>query len=169
MAVEEHPPPEGTALPEEDDRLEETGRLEAVRARRQDLHAIMVDLEEALAAPAAGRPDVWSKDVYSALLELDEALQLHIEATEGRGGLWEEILDHAPRMAHAIKWLRADHVELGGLVDAAMSRSQQGNGSDDVEEIRTESLAVLGAFSRHRHRGADLIYEAYNVDISTGD
>ncbi|MFN8035647.1 MAG: hypothetical protein U0V73_06920 [Acidimicrobiia bacterium] len=158
-----------TITPEEPISPEESARLETVRARRHDLHAVMVALEDTLAAPAAGRPDVWAKDVYGALAELRESLALHVETTEGPGGLWEQVLDHAPRLANAVKWLQKDHAELAGLVDEAMTRTQASGGADDVEEIRVQALAVLGAFSRHRHRGADLVYEAYNVDISTGD
>jgi hypothetical protein len=144
-------------------------RLEAVRTRRHDLHAVMVDLEEALAAPAVGRPDAWAKDVYNAHSELREALALHTQAVDGPGKMWEEILDKEPRLAHEIKWLRADHVELVRLVDEAMARTLLARDGDAVEAIRTQALGVLGACSRHRHRGANLVYEAYHVDISTGD
>jgi hypothetical protein len=30
-------------------------------------------------------------------------------------------------------------------------------------------MTVLGRLSLHRQRGADLVYEAYNVDIAAGD
>ena len=34
-----------------------------------------------------------------------------------------------------------------------------------VEAMRDRLLALLGTLARHRQRGADLVYEAYAVDI----
>ena len=36
---------------------------------------------------------------------------------------------------------------------------------DDVTRIRELGTRLLGALVRHRQRGADLVYEAYQVDI----
>ena len=38
-----------------------------------------------------------------------------------------------------------------------------------VQDVREEALGLLQAIARHRQRGADLIYEAYSVDIEGGD
>ena len=43
-----------------------------------------------------------------------------------------------------------------------------GSGEQDpppVDAIRTAVLELLGEIARHRQRGADLIFEAYDVDI----
>jgi len=37
-----------------------------------------------------------------------------------------------------------------------------------AEEVRVELTALLAALARHRQRGADLIYEAFAVDIGGG-
>ncbi len=37
-----------------------------------------------------------------------------------------------------------------------------------AEELRVELTALLAALARHRQRGADLIYEAYAVDLGGG-
>ena len=36
---------------------------------------------------------------------------------------------------------------------------------EDVDEVRDAGLALLGRLSRHRQRGADLIWDAYQTDI----
>ena len=41
-------------------------------------------------------------------------------------------------------------------------------GTDAVEAVRVAAVDVLGAISRHRQKGADLVWEAYSVDIGGG-
>ena len=36
---------------------------------------------------------------------------------------------------------------------------------DHAVTIRNQAIELLGQLTRHRQRGADLIYEAYQVDI----
>ena len=36
-------------------------------------------------------------------------------------------------------------------------------------DLRTAALRVLERLARHRHLGADLVYEAYQVDIGPAD
>ena len=37
-----------------------------------------------------------------------------------------------------------------------------------AEDLRVELTALLAALARHRQRGADLVYEAYAVDLGGG-
>ena len=37
-----------------------------------------------------------------------------------------------------------------------------------VDDLRTELTALLAALAKHRQRGADLVYEAFDVDIGGG-
>jgi hypothetical protein len=39
----------------------------------------------------------------------------------------------------------------------------------DAEAVRKQGTNLLGRLVRHRQRGADLIYEAYQTDIGGGD
>ncbi|MDQ1458785.1 MAG: hypothetical protein QOI08_269, partial [Actinomycetota bacterium] len=46
-------------------------------------------------------------------------------------------------------------------------------GEDDgyvafADELRVELTALLAALARHRQRGADLVFEAYAVDLGGG-
>ena len=38
-----------------------------------------------------------------------------------------------------------------------------------VDAGRADLLDLVALLSRHRHRGVDLVYDAYNTDISSGD
>lgn len=41
--------------------------------------------------------------------------------------------------------------------------------SGGVGAAREAALDLLGLLSRHRHRGADFVYDAYDFDIGGGD
>jgi hypothetical protein len=104
--------------------------------------------------------------VMACLEDLRSALQRHVVETEADGGLLNQILTDAPRLANAVYRLRQDHVELSDAVAALLIRPAPGNG--DSAAIRDAGLSLLGQLARHRQRGADLLYEAYNVDVGGG-
>ena len=55
--------------------------------------------------------------------------------------------------------------EIAGLV----ADSEAPVGEDDIDDLRERATELLGHIVRHRQRGADLIYEAYETDIGGGD
>jgi hypothetical protein len=142
-----------------------TGPLERARRQRRGLQAALVAVEDAVAAPWSGRDADWRARVDAALLEAEAALAAHVAATESPDGLFAEVMEQAPRLAHAVEKLRAEHVTLR----EALAELRRLAAEAPPEEVYERTLPVLGAFSQHRHRGAELVYDAYNVDISTGD
>jgi hypothetical protein len=151
-------------------RLDDDDRARAVdevRARRVRLRSAMEALETALAAPVPGRVTDWWAVVVDCLAQLRVALQRHIVEAEADSGLLAQVLTDAPRLANAVNRLRQDHVEMVRAVDALVSRPAPT--SDDSAAIRDAGLALLGRLARHRHRGADLLYEAYSVDVGSGE
>jgi hypothetical protein len=140
--------------------------LDEARVRRVRLRGAMDALEGALAAPAVGRATDWWSAVLACLESLRTALQRHVAETEADGGLLTQVLTEVPRLANAVYRLRQDHVELSDKVEALLVRPQPQNG--DSGEIRDAGLSLLGQLARHRQRGADLLYEAYSIDVGGG-
>lgn len=146
-----------------------SGRLGEVREHRRRLHESLVELEEA-STVAVGRPGEWRDRLLAALERLGSALHDHIHRNESVGGLFEEILDQAPRLDPLIRRLREEHEDLVEGTQRLIERC--GGGVPDegrIEQLREDVLDLLRQSSRHRQRGADLLYEAYDVDISVGD
>lgn len=141
-----------------------TERVETARIRRHNLGDALSQLEHALTSPMAS--STWLGEVTYALAEMRRSLEEHIEVTEGRGGLLEEIRGDAPRLAGEIELIVAEHDELMSALEAAEGCLGQSN---DRKAIRSRAMAILPRLSLHRQRGADLVYEAYNVDIAAGD
>ena len=122
-------------------------------------------LELALSAPAANRPSTWADRVRVALVGLSADLREHIDATEGSEGLYADVLRTAPRLANAVADLTRHHVQLRRLVDDAINGVGRSGDASAVETVRELGTTVLTELTRHRQRGADLVFEAYQSDI----
>jgi hypothetical protein len=139
---------------------------EAAR-RRADLHHALVDVERAISSPAAGRLDTWTGDVVKRLTILLDSIDEHIVVTERPEGLYDEILQRAPRLSSQVDGLRAEHPALRAGTAELIERLHStaiGQGWS-LEEARDDAQRVLGRIVKHRQQGADLVWEAYNLDI----
>ncbi|MFN2519339.1 MAG: hypothetical protein ABR604_09935 [Jatrophihabitantaceae bacterium] len=146
-----------------------TAELEAVRARRVELREAMGRLERSLAAPASGRAVVWGEQVHALLVELAADFAEHIDVTEGPDGLHHAILAGDLRLANAVDALAAEHAQIAAEIRDLVANAEPPVTQADVEVVRDSGTNLLGRLFRHRQRGADLIYEAYQTDIGGGD
>jgi len=142
--------------------------LDALRRRRAELRESLGTLEDAIAAPAASRAVVWGERVHTALLQVADDFAEHIIVTEGPGGLHEQILGGDLRLANAVGTLVEEHVQLAAGIADLVHATDAPVGEADVEPVRERSVKLLGTLVRHRQRGADLIYEAFETDIGGG-
>jgi hypothetical protein len=142
--------------------------LEVASRRRVDLHAGLVAMEEALAAPAPGRGRQWAEDVRSALLRLQEVFHRHVDMTGGEHGLFADVVRTSPRLHGAVARLDEEHTAIASVIVEELERLRDPGFHEDPADTRERLLDLLGRLVRHRQRGADLIYEAYSVDIGGG-
>jgi hypothetical protein len=146
------------------DEREPTRAFEEAARRRADLHHALVDVERAISSPAAGRLDTWTGDVVKRLSILLNSIDEHIEVTERPEGLYEEILRRAPRLSSQVDRLRGEHPALRAATAERLHSSAIGRGWP-LDEARDDAQRLLGKIVKHRQRGADLVWEAYNLDI----
>ncbi|HLF41545.1 MAG TPA: hypothetical protein VI854_08735 [Acidimicrobiia bacterium] len=142
---------------------------EAVRqakALREGVRARMIVVEAAVTRPVGNDEPAWWAGVLEALTELRDAFRHHITATEAEGGLHDEIVRYAPRLAHARNRLVRDHVNLAAMLDSLCASSPPPGGATRARDAVVE---LLGRLSQHRHRGAEFVYDAYTFDIGEGD
>ncbi len=135
-------------------------RLDAAMERRVELKQALSQVEIAVSSPASN-PN-WRDHLVHRLDQLRVALDQHIEEVEGDEGLLAGLVVDAPRLANQIEKLQHEHPMLSELLDETVAHLKEGVGTD---EIRDEVLRLLFDLVRHRQRGADLVYEAYGVDI----
>ncbi len=132
--------------------------LGAIRRHRAELLDAIQSFERALAVVAAD--PAWRPGVARQLARLRAAFADHVGVTEGAGGLYAGILDDAPRLAHEVDVLVREHADIRATLEALAERVDT-----EPERLRAWANDVLREMSRHRQRGADLIYEAYTTDI----
>jgi len=138
---------------------------DALRRLRAELGGSMAALAQALAPPAAGGQSAWAERVDAALVGLAADFDEHVAATEGPGGLHDAVLAATPRLSNAVRRLVTEHAVIKGLVGDLLARVRPPVPADQVEATRELGAALLARLARHRQRGADLIHEAYEVDL----
>jgi hypothetical protein len=151
-----------------EDEREPSRAFEEAARRRADLHHALVEVERSISSPAAGRLEAWTGDVVKRLSILLDSIGEHIEVTERPEGLYEEILHRAPRLSSQVDRLRAEHPALrtgtAELMERLQSTTAIGPGWP-VDDARDDAQRLLGKIVKHRQQGADLVWEAYNLDI----
>ena len=149
------------------DHEELTRAFQEAARRRADLRHALVDVERAISSPAAGRLQTWTGDVVKRLTLLRDSIDEHIEVTERSEGLYEEILHRAPRLSSQVDRLRAEHPALRTATADLIERLHSTSIGRDwpLDEARDDAQRLLGKIVKHRQRGADLVWEAYNLDI----
>lgn len=149
--------------------MAEHTHLEAARVRRETLHQALVGLEDALATPI-GNAAQWRLRVTMAVEHAANRIEDHIRQTEAPSGFLQRVVEQEPRLAARVGRLNADHVDLRKHVDE-LQQALATLADDDVGsrgiEIRNQAVDLMGHLVRHRQRGADLIYEAYQVDLGS--
>jgi hypothetical protein len=145
-----------------------TPALQEAARRRRTLHEALVALEQAISSPAAGRIPDWTAKVTKEMTAVRDAWEQHIDGTEKPGGLYEEIVGTSPRLAGTVDRLRAEHPEITAGVGEMVDRLEQveiGGLPWPLDDARDDLQRLIGRVIRHRQKGADLVWEAYNVDI----
>lgn len=135
--------------------------LEKAKGQRLSLRRAIDDFEDVLAAAPASEA---AERLRSSLEHLKVVFAVHVEVTEAPGGLYEEILEIAPRLANRILRLKREHRAITGSIQSALDELP-GDDSPPDRELHALLEQLFTMLSRHRTRGLDLVYEAYQVDI----
>jgi hypothetical protein len=146
-----------------------TSALEAAKGQRLSLRRAIAGIEEALSATddpdGLGGRDALPARLGPALEHLQEVFAVHVEVTETPGGLYQEILENAPRLANRVTRFRREHAEITDGIRHAIAESSTAADPEAVQALRDHTVRLFANLVRHRKRGLDLVYEAYHVDI----
>jgi hypothetical protein len=144
--------------------------VHGVRSRRELLRRAMDELEAVIAAPLPGREQEWTHAVVVSLDELARVFERHVAAAEATGAFLDQVVTDAPRLARGAQQLRDHHRRLGADIEELRGNARAVlAGGATATDVRTAALRLLGGLAEHRQLGADLLYEAYQVDIGPGD
>lgn len=131
---------------------------------KERLYDSLISVRRAVGAPIASGTR-WRTRLRRELLKLARAADDHVADTEAPDGLLAEIVAEAPRLWRRAEGLRAEHETLVAECACMLQRVE---GADSPLSLRSQVNVLLGRFERHRYRGADLVYEAFDVDIGGG-
>ncbi|MFI7071443.1 hypothetical protein [Micromonospora sediminicola] len=118
------------------------------------------------ALAATGEPR-WRERLIVHLGPVRQGFTEHVRITEGPAGRYADLLRTAPRLHRGVRLLVDEHA----AIVAALAALQHAVGSSAVsaEEVREQAGNLLRALDRHRRRGADLLWEAYQADLGGED
>ena len=139
--------------------------LAELRRRRAELRESMSAVEHALASPSGAGGVHWTERVRAALAELSGDFREHIAVTEGTDGLYGDLQRRAPRLAAPVDRLTQEHDDISRRLEDLLAVLEAAAEMPDVDRVRRTGTELLVAFMRHRQRGADLVFEAYEYDI----
>ena len=145
-----------------------TPALSEAKRRRATLHDALVHLEIAISSPGAGRIPEWTALVTKEMIGVRDAFDQHVLVTEKPDGLYEEIIMRAPRLDGTVRRLKDEHPEIAEKIGQMVQRLEAatiGGPEWPLDYARDDLQRFIGTVIRHRQKGADLVWEAYNVDI----
>jgi hypothetical protein len=141
---------------------------QAARARRERLHRALVELEETLTGPDTGPS--WHARLRAAAERMRETVVDHVAESEAPDGLLAQIAEVSPWLGPRAQHLRSEHDDLVATADTLVRRCAEATDTEEeVDELAELAWDLLEGVSRHRRRGADLLYDAYALDVSAGD
>lgn len=139
--------------------------IQEAKKRRVELREAMIDYEAAITTPVAS--PTWLENAVEGLEVLRTALGKHISEVDRADGIIAKALDHAPWLESHAEILREQHGDLSARV-RRLGEILDGLDTSDATGIaimREESYDLIRHLSRHRQNGAELVYDAYDMDI----
>ncbi|WP_247683286.1 hypothetical protein [Micromonospora sp. D93] len=105
----------------------------------------------------------WREDVLLRLRPVRQGFAEHVRVTEGPSGLYRELLTQSPRLDHGVRLLTREHAAIVAAILAVQQIAEWSEAPPD--ELRHRAGHLLRRLARHRRRGADLLWEAYQTDL----
>ncbi len=137
--------------------------------REHSLHALQT-LELRAGSPAPGREAEWLRHVRDALDVLERMLATQHENSADDDSILSDIQRAQPRLHNRVVQLRRDYRDLNEAV-TRLHTQLEATPPDEIHfaDVR-QRLDRVATELRYQHaREADLIYEAFNVDLGAGD
>ncbi len=107
--------------------------------------------------------DRWRAELAEAVDLIGEVVAAHIAGTEGDGGFLQELVhESGGRLSVAVGRLQREHERSTELVEEMRAAVDAQADPAELRQVADELFAQLEA---HRHRGADLLWQAYGQDI----
>jgi hypothetical protein len=135
------------------------------KRRREVLHGAINDLENALAASQPGS-ERWIRDIQDALQRTQTTIENHVREAEAPDGMLAQVVQEEPALGARVEAMKREHVTMLERGAALVELSRE---PPSAEELQDKVTDIVELIDRHRHRSADLLLDAYDLDLSAGD
>lgn len=143
--------------------------LQEIKEVNQELWQRLEEMRHRCQRPVAPAS---CRQLVQRLSQMRDQLALHF-ALEEAYGYFDDPVDVAPRLSHAAEQLRTEHRELYMELTNLVERAERLVHSEQMATlalwIGPEFLRFDEALRDHESRENDLIFEAFDTDIGTGD
>jgi hypothetical protein len=138
--------------------------------RKRSLDALHV-LEFCAATAAPGRETDWLARVRAGLEVLEGALGEQEQNSALSDSTLSDIEQEEPRLRNRVIQLRRRHRDLHLRVGELRSQLEESTASEGIDfvDIRRRLERLAAELRYQQAREADLVYEAYTVDLGVGD
>ena len=138
--------------------------VESMRQEHEELRDLLGSLNRRLADRLEG-----VASVAEMMASLDEHVQTHFNQEEATG-LFDAVIDRAPRLADRIADLRTEHQQLLSAVRELKQAADQGDGSTDWwQGLNSAFHSFSKELMHHENSETDVLMEAYTDDIGAAD
>lgn len=152
-----------TDSPSEQNRAVDTSRSD--RARSLDsVH----EVERRAGSAGPRRPDEWRHDLLLSLDDLADSLHEQYATSAEEDSLLSQVTREAPHLEPAVSGLRERQTALAERIDDLRRRLGDHARDIDVTTVRQEVAAIAAEMHELRAWEADVVYEAYSVDLGVG-
>jgi len=129
------------------------------------VRGLLGGLEEHLDRPVEPEAE-WRSELQVTLSDLHRRLQRHFKSEE-KGGVHERLMQEAPRLAHRLDELFADHPAiLERLTGLLASLSEEGGASPlDVRALTDGTRQLIEQLSEHEASENEVMLDAYWDDL----
>lgn len=106
-------------------------------------------------------------ELLAALDSLTQRWARHVRLAEAPDGLLQRIVTDAPRLALPVQRLGSEHAVVSNTLGLVRARLE----ADRADLAAAGALLdqAMTGIESHRHRGNQVIYDAYNLDLGLGD
>lgn len=135
------------------------------RARSLDsLH----EVEQRASAAGPTRPEEWRHDLLLSLDELADSLHEQYATSAGEESLLSSVVEESPHLESSVSELRRRQEELTDRIDDLRRELSDHVRDVDVAALRHAVAEVTAEIRELRAWEADVVYEAYSVDLGVG-
>jgi hypothetical protein len=126
------------------------------------------EVERRAGSPGPPRPDEWRHDLLEAVVDLSDSLHEQYLTSSGEQGLLSQVVREMPHLDRSVTELRERQSALAGRLDDLRAKLGDHTRDISIDEVRHEVASLTAEMRELRAWEADVVYEAYSVDLGVG-